>query len=191
MLKVMKANTIRDSTSWKELRSTENLPAFLEAFAGENEKLDQAPKKCGSPHTIIVAGAGLRAADLVRYDEPAKLSISGRVLGPSRELTMVCRAVRKFQKKGCSVAKLVSNHSPGSTAEMNAADRGLQFAKHFKVEEQVSFLQKTRTGIAVGTPQRLIDLIENGTATLPMPRATWKFILRLLTQSQMPCPSRT
>lgn len=68
----MKANTIRDSTSWKEPRSTENLPAFLEAFAGENEKLDQAPKKCGAPHTIIVAGAGLRAADLVRYEEPAK-----------------------------------------------------------------------------------------------------------------------
>jgi protein CMS1 len=37
-----------------------------------------------------------------------------------------------------------------------------QFAKHFKLEEQVAFLQKTRTGIAVGTPQRLIDLIENG-----------------------------
>lgn len=38
----------------------------------------------------------------------------------------------------------------------------MQFAKHFKVEEQVSFLQKNNTGIAVGTPQRLIDLIENG-----------------------------
>lgn len=41
--------------------------------------------------------------------------------------------------------------------------RRLQFAKHFKLEEQVSFLQKHRTGIAVGTPQRLTDLIENGT----------------------------
>jgi hypothetical protein len=39
----------------------------LEAFTGESEKLDQAPKKPGSPHTLIVAGAGLRAADLVRY----------------------------------------------------------------------------------------------------------------------------
>jgi hypothetical protein len=44
------------------------------------------------------------------------------------------------------------------------AANGAQFAKHFKLEEQVSFLQKSRTGIAVGTPQRLIDLIENGTA---------------------------
>lgn len=38
-----------------------------------------------------------------------------------------------------------------------------QFAKHFKLEEQASFLKKNRTGIGVGTPQRLIDLIENGT----------------------------
>lgn len=60
------ANNIRDSTSWNKPRSTENLPDFLEAFKGETEKLDQAPKKSGSPHTIIVAGAGLRAADLVR-----------------------------------------------------------------------------------------------------------------------------
>lgn len=60
------ANNIRDSTSWNKPRSTENLPDFLEVFKGDAEKLDQAPKKCGSPHTIIVAGAGLRAADLVR-----------------------------------------------------------------------------------------------------------------------------
>jgi protein CMS1 len=60
------ANAIRDSTSWQKPRSLENLPAFLEAFAGEKEKLDDASKKCGAPHTIIVAGAGLRAADLVR-----------------------------------------------------------------------------------------------------------------------------
>jgi protein CMS1 len=37
-----------------------------------------------------------------------------------------------------------------------------QFAKHMKVEEQVSFLQGHRTGIAVGTPARLMDLIDNG-----------------------------
>ncbi|KAK4248832.1 U3-containing 90S pre-ribosomal complex subunit-domain containing protein [Corynascus novoguineensis] len=115
------ANWIRDSTSWEKPRSLDNLPGFLESFSGEGEKLDEAPRKLGSPHTIIVAGAGLRAADLVR-------------------------AVRKFQKKGNTVAKL--------------------FAKHFKVEDQVAFLQKSRTGIAVGTPQRLIDLIENGALSI-------------------------
>jgi hypothetical protein len=65
------ANHIKDSTSWEKPRSLENLPDFLEAFAGESEKLDRAPKKNGSPHTLIVAGAGLRAADLVRYERRA------------------------------------------------------------------------------------------------------------------------
>lgn len=72
------------------------------------------------------------------------------------------RAVRKFQKKDSSVAKLVRKGF-FYQRDQTAANR-IQFAKHFKLEEQVSFLQKSRTGIAVGTPQRLIDLIENGTA---------------------------
>ncbi|KAK1758523.1 U3-containing 90S pre-ribosomal complex subunit-domain containing protein [Echria macrotheca] len=111
------AGDIKDTTAWEKPRSLENLAEFLEKFAEEPKKqLEEAPKSNGAPHTLIVASAGLRAADVVR-------------------------AVRKFQKKGNPVAKL--------------------FAKHFKVEEQVSFLQKTRTGVAVGTPQRLIDLIEN------------------------------
>lgn len=65
---IITANWIRDSTSWEKPRSLDNLPGFLESFSGEGEKLDEAPKKLGSPHTIIVAGAGLRAADLVRYE---------------------------------------------------------------------------------------------------------------------------
>ncbi|KAK3330940.1 U3-containing 90S pre-ribosomal complex subunit-domain containing protein [Apodospora peruviana] len=110
------ANAIKDTTSWEKPRTTENLAEFLEAFTEDPAKLGEASKKKGSPHTIIVTGAGLRAANLVR-------------------------SVRRFQKKESPVAKL--------------------FAKHFKLEEQVDFLKKHRTGIAVGTPQRLIDLIEN------------------------------
>ncbi|KAK4162501.1 U3-containing 90S pre-ribosomal complex subunit-domain containing protein [Cladorrhinum sp. PSN259] len=109
-------NAIKDTTSFQKPRTLENLPEFLEKFAGEKEKLDQATKDFGAPHTIVISAAGLRAADAVR-------------------------ALRKFQKKGNTVAKL--------------------FAKHIKVEEQVAFLKKTRSGLAVGTPQRLIDLIEN------------------------------
>jgi protein CMS1 len=37
-----------------------------------------------------------------------------------------------------------------------------KFAKHMKVEEQVKFLQNHKTGICVGTPARLMDLIDNG-----------------------------
>ncbi|KAG9243566.1 U3-containing 90S pre-ribosomal complex subunit-domain containing protein [Calycina marina] len=111
------ANAIQDATTWDKPRNLENLPAFLEKFAGNTTKLWSASKKNGSPHTIIVAGAGLRAADLAR-------------------------AVRKYQTNDVMVAKL--------------------FAKHMKVKEQVSMLKFKRTGIAVGTPKRLQDLMEDG-----------------------------
>lgn len=37
-----------------------------------------------------------------------------------------------------------------------------QFAKHMKVEEQVNLLQNKKIGIGVGTPARLMELIDNG-----------------------------
>ena len=74
-----------------------------------------------------------------------------------------CRAVRKFQTKDNTVSKLVSRPFIRAGSCM---DKGYltfsQFAKHFKVEEQVKFLQDKRTGIGVGTPARLMDLIDNG-----------------------------
>ncbi|KKY34959.1 hypothetical protein UCDDA912_g05049 [Diaporthe ampelina] len=123
------ANAVRDTTEFAKVRVKESLPDFLEEFATgpdakddkavekERKRLGDAPPKVGAPHTIIVTGAGLRAADLVR-------------------------ATRKFQKKG------------------NV------FAKHFKVEEQVQFLKKSKTGIAVGTPARLEALLDNGALSI-------------------------
>lgn len=37
-----------------------------------------------------------------------------------------------------------------------------QFAKHMKVDEQVALLKNKKTGIGVGTPARLMELIDNG-----------------------------
>ncbi|KAI3321488.1 U3-containing 90S pre-ribosomal complex subunit-domain containing protein [Xylariaceae sp. AK1471] len=114
-------NAIKDSSSFSEPRTLENLPAFLEAHAESPKTLEDAPKENGSPHTIIVAGAGLRAADLVR-------------------------AVRKYQTKNITVGKL--------------------FAKHIKIEDTKKFLESHRTGVAVGTPMRLNDLVESGALKL-------------------------
>ena len=55
---------IRDSSAWKQQRVLEHLPAFMEEFG---EGMGDAPKRKGSPHTLVVASAGLRAADLTRY----------------------------------------------------------------------------------------------------------------------------
>ncbi|KAK9775160.1 putative Protein CMS1 [Seiridium cardinale] len=113
--------SIQDTTSWQEPRTLAKLPDFLEKHAGQPEDLGKAPKQKGAPHTIIVAGAGLRAADVVR-------------------------ALRKYQSKDNSIAKL--------------------FAKHIKIDESIKFLKTHRTGLAVGTPQRLSDLVGNGALSL-------------------------
>ncbi|ETS84265.1 hypothetical protein PFICI_02290 [Pestalotiopsis fici W106-1] len=113
--------SIQDTTSWQEPRTLAKLPDFLEKFTKDPKDLTKAPKQKGAPHTLIVAGAGLRAADIVR-------------------------ALRKYQSKENSVAKL--------------------FAKHIKIDESIKFLSSHRTGLAVGTPQRLTDLLENGSLSL-------------------------
>lgn len=36
------------------------------------------------------------------------------------------------------------------------------FAKHFKIEEQIEFLERTPVHIGVGTPNRILALVEQG-----------------------------
>jgi len=65
--KYIPASAIKDTSAFEKLRKDENLPAFLERFAEcGDKKLWGSSKMVGSPHTLIVAGAGLRAADLTR-----------------------------------------------------------------------------------------------------------------------------
>lgn len=54
----------------------------------------------------------------------------------------IARSIRKYPKEEAKVAKL--------------------FAKHIKLQDAIQFLKTNRTGIAVGTPQRIIDLINDG-----------------------------
>ncbi len=47
-----------------------NLPDFLEHYSSRgagHEFLSSSAKQAGSPHTIVVTSAGLRAADIARY----------------------------------------------------------------------------------------------------------------------------
>jgi protein CMS1 len=80
------ANAIQDTTTWQEPRTLDKFPNFLESVTENPELLYKSAKKKGSPHTLIVAGAGLRAADIVR-------------------------SMRKFQNKDNAIAKLVGFRS--------------------------------------------------------------------------------
>lgn len=65
--KYIPASAIKDTSSFGQLRKSESLPAFMEKFAGVGDKkLWGASKMVGSPHTLVVTGGGLRAADLCR-----------------------------------------------------------------------------------------------------------------------------
>jgi protein CMS1 len=112
-----------NTTSWDKPRNLENLPAFIEQFKDERRSdkpgktLSDAVKQKSTPHTIVIAASGIRAADLTR-------------------------ALRKFQTKESFIAKL--------------------FAKHIKLSEAITMVKENKLGMGVGTPQRLIDLFEDG-----------------------------
>jgi hypothetical protein len=102
------------------------------------------------------------------------------------------RATRKFQRPNSLIVKLVRNAFSPMSLTSAACIRGgdgidgsygeewmsswtnpslvWQFAKHIKIEEQVNILQTQRTGIGVGTPVRMIDLIEKGAYSSPLAR---------------------
>ncbi|KAI9784725.1 MAG: hypothetical protein M1816_000728 [Peltula sp. TS41687] len=85
----------RDTISWEKPRNLDNLPDYLEHFSekrNEEEGLAWAPTAKGTPHTIFITGAGLRAADLTR-------------------------ALRKFRTKDVPVAKLFAKHIKLKEAE--------------------------------------------------------------------------
>lgn len=74
------------------------------------------------------------------------------------------RALRKFSGKDSLVAKLVSLFGMSLDIYFILILNPLfaQFAKHMKVEEQVTLLKNKKIGVGVGTPARLMELIDNG-----------------------------
>ncbi|MCJ1288193.1 hypothetical protein MMC26_007548 [Xylographa opegraphella] len=63
-------HAIHDTGSWQRPRILENLPEFIEVYSsrfGQSKNLASSSEEKGSPHTIVVTAASLRAADITRY----------------------------------------------------------------------------------------------------------------------------
>ncbi|KAL3472645.1 U3-containing 90S pre-ribosomal complex subunit-domain containing protein [Aspergillus californicus] len=74
-----------DTSSFDSSRSLEKLPDFLKAFSPKGVKLSGSVEQNGTPHTLVIASAGLRAADVVR-------------------------ALRMFRTKESPIGKLFAKH---------------------------------------------------------------------------------
>lgn len=72
------ATAVRDTTSWTRPRTLDLLQVFLEDFSKPRRgtgkhakrKLSHAAEEKASPHTIVLAASGIRAADLTRALRP-------------------------------------------------------------------------------------------------------------------------
>jgi protein CMS1 len=63
-----------DTSDFDQPRNLGNLPAFLEAFFDVKTNISTSGEDAGTPHTLVVAASGLRAADVTRlesYTTPA------------------------------------------------------------------------------------------------------------------------
>jgi protein CMS1 len=123
------ANAVLDTSSWEKQRTLDNLSDFLQKFVAPKETLSEAPKEKGCPHTIVVAAAGLRAADMTRC-----VTLLSSIDG----LLIINRALRSFSSQNGTVTKL--------------------FAKHIKIKEAVETCKKTRYLSHVHQPCRESDL---------------------------------
>ena len=69
MLSILE-NSFHDPSQWDRLRTLENLPAFLTQPTLQpgikSSVVFSSSRQKGSPHTIIITSAGLRAADIAR-----------------------------------------------------------------------------------------------------------------------------
>lgn len=122
---------VLDTSSWDRSRATGSLPEFLKEFASDN--LAYASKETGRPHTLVVAGAALRAADLTR-------------------------TLRQFQAAGAKVGKLFAKH-----IKMEEAKKFCKTKRYALIlDVEIPGLLSISMSLGVGTPQRMSDLLDDG-----------------------------
>lgn len=113
-----KARAIQDTSEWEWPRNLEHLAKFLKKSCGKLKPVSSSSK--GSPHTLIVAGSGIRAVNLTRYI--SQCFVSG-CLFAFKPTNIITRAL----KEGLP------------TEGVKAPKVGKLFAKHIKLKDAIGF----------------------------------------------------
>jgi protein CMS1 len=63
-------NIFYDTSDFELPRNLDSLPSFLEHFSDSGEEFSSSSEHPSSPHTLVIAASGLRAADVTRSKSP-------------------------------------------------------------------------------------------------------------------------
>ncbi|MCO5589978.1 hypothetical protein L7F22_043947 [Adiantum nelumboides] len=133
-----------DTSGLDVKREAETLAQFIVKTVPKVKEAITAVKDegvCGQPCVLVISGNAQRAADLSR---------SLRSLNPNSNNNGEEKKVKE---------KIIDKNESKSKSKVAVAKL---FARHFKVDEQQAFLQAHICPLAVGTPQRLQDLLAKG-----------------------------
>lgn len=137
-----------DTSGLNMKREAETLSQFILKAVPKVKEGIAAVKEAdvrGQPFILVISGNAQRAADLSR---------SLRSLNTSWDANE--RKEKKDDKSKAETNKKNEKHTSSKVAVAKL------FARHFKIEEQKTFLQSHICPLAVGTPQRIQDLLANG-----------------------------
>jgi protein CMS1 len=136
-----------ETTSLSVQRIDANLSEFIRRIAPKaTEQAASALKDehdPGQPCILVITGNAQRAADLSRALRP---------LSPA-DASQPSKRIKKDEE---GKTKTENDRKPSSAAVAKL------FARHFKVAEQTQFLATHVCPLAVGTPQRIEDLLSHG-----------------------------
>ncbi|KAJ5710822.1 Protein CMS1 [Penicillium malachiteum] len=134
-----------DTTSFTEPRTLESLPEFLRKFCSKGTDLSKSSEQKGTPHTLIITAAGLRAADIVRSLRPFqnKESIVGKLFAKHIKLDEAKQFLQRAQMGiGVGTPSRVSDLIESGDLKLNELQRLVIDGSHIDQKQRGIFDMK-------------------------------------------------
>lgn len=143
-----------NNTLFSVLITPTDLPEVPRALADATSAANSQP---GHPVVLVLSGNAQRSADLARGLRP---------LDPSPLSSEEKRPRKRARTEEKKANKAEDESAKGATLESKGITVAKLFARHFKLKEHESWLKDHVCPLAVGTPQRVRALVEDGVLSL-------------------------